>query len=249
MAFPPNQNDRRGPSEPPLPRLDSGFSGAPPRNENLWGPEPERSQPSKRSASIKIGFGVIMGSVVIAFLVAGVALGIYLLPSDPPEWEAAEDQVAAAPASWSVGSGPLVEGLQLQGEAPGRLRWSPDGREIGWLTVDPERGAWVATVVSITHAFGEPTEAEPHPDWLSEPIKNSEWTARLEHGLLVVRGPTRPEGQFVDLLSPLQLHSLSTPSLYQRGDRLWLAIVGIQGADAESPSLHVLELTRLVAAR
>ncbi|TVQ89946.1 MAG: hypothetical protein EA397_13375 [Deltaproteobacteria bacterium] len=237
-----------------MPGFGSQRSGAPfqePRSgEDIWGP----SDPSGSSSGSSSGLGqggagriVLMGFTFLFLVVVGAVIGANLIP-----WTDMEEQVIepieATPARWSPGSGPLVEGIEIPGERPARLRWSLDGRQLGWSSVDSDRGRRVATVIEVGSEFSEPVEADPQPDWLTAPRPSGDWTVSIEHGLVVVRGPTRPEGEVVDL-GQMQLHSVSSPALYERGDRLWLAVVGLRGTTAEVPTLHVIELTRLVARR
>ena len=250
MARPPYYDNDDPYSEPPMPGFGSQLSGAPlpdPRSgDDIWGPSaPSGSAPDAGGSTSRM---VLMVFTFLFLVVVGVVIGVYLIP-----WTAEEEQVIEpiqyTPSRWSPGTGPLVDGMEIPGERPSRLRWSLDGRQLGWSSVDPDRGRRVATVIDVTTEFGEPTEEDPQPDWLTAPRPSGDWNVSIEHGLVVVRGPTRPEGEVVDLMGQMQLHSVSSPALYERGERLWLAVVGLRGPTAEVPTLHVVELTRLVARR
>lgn len=223
-------------SEPPMPRLDAPpqdpvFDGLPPSVERT---EPRRSR-----------LGALVPLVgMIAFIVLALSGAFAALYYTPLAVERAEPVIAALPPTWVAGTGPLVDGVQLAGEPPSRLRWSPDGRYLGWVALDPERAMRVHSTVRVRESFEAPRVVDDPVPWLLGSDAPSAYRASVEGGVVMVYGPAVPDGAVVDVKGQLQLERAFATALYTLEDRAWLAVVGTR--DGESVSLHVVEVTPLL---
>lgn len=189
----------------------------------------------------------VLAIVFVLLTLVGAGLGYVLFIGLPSGAPAQPVDTAPPKPVWVAGTGPLVEGVSLPGEAPELLRWSPDGREVGWIALDRGGMQRVATTVPITDRFGEFTTHKVAPDWLSGGTTDQTYVASVQHGVVLVAGPGAPDGRVVDVLGQLGLNQPSAPAIYHRGGRIWLALVGHRGAPGAPYSLHVVEITRLFA--
>lgn len=223
-------------SEPPMPRLD-----APPQDPVFDGLPPS-VEPTEPGRSRLGGLAPLLG--IVAFIVlalAGAFAALYYtqLPTDR-----AEPVIVALPPTWVAGTGPLVDGVQLAGEPPSRLRWSPDGRYLGWVALDPERATRVYGTVRVRESFEAPRVVDDPVPWLQGPDAPSAHRASVEGGVVMVYSPAVPDGAVVDVKGQLALERAFATALYALEDRAWLAVVGTR--DGESVTLHVVEVTPLL---
>jgi len=224
---------RIGGSQPPVgvPTVDL-FTAAPT-------PSPEDPGPL-------IGpLGVALTFLLLASL--GAFAGLWWLGIVDPVGSP-EPTPALAPLrpTWTAGSGPLVDGLPLAGDPPSTLHWSPDGRQLGWITFDEARSRRIAVVVPVRDRFGEPEQHEEHPGWLVRPTSSSSLTATVRQGVVLIQGGPSAIDPIVDLGGQLQLFEPRAPALYERNGRVWLAVVGHRGAPGAPVSLHVVEVSSLL---
>jgi hypothetical protein len=215
-------------------------------SDDAWAaltPSPPSSPPVKDDVVLSpMTIGV---SFVLLAMIGGLA-GLFFVTVEREPAVTVVD-TGRAP-TWVVGTGPLVDGVALVGEPPLRLRWSPDGKQIGWVQLDEERGSRVAVLVEVRDRFGAFRAVDDQPGWLSGPDPGAPYAATVEHGVVLVAGPNHPDGVVVDLAGQLGLNQLTGPALYHRDGRLWLAVTGHRGAPGAPHSLHVLEITRLLTA-
>lgn len=227
-----------------MPRIAGGPPPAATPIDDVFGPRAS-SPPPESSGGLVGPLGI---ALVFLLLIFGGAFGALWWQGflDPPAPQA-PPQAAAPPApTWSPGTGPLVDGLPLPDEPPTVLHWSPDGRQIGWITFDPERARRVAHVVSVRERFGDIEQLDENPDWLVRPVPSSSLSTTVHDGVVVLRGGPSGHDAFVDLVGSLGLNEPRTPALYERGGRVWLAVVGHRGAPGAPMSLHVVEVTSLL---
>lgn len=161
-------------------------------------------------------------------------------------------------APWTPGVGPLVQGLPLEEPTPQRLRFSPDGRAVGWTLIDPEKAVRLAYVLEFesggaADSFGEIRRVDDIPPWV-ERSGSVEYVASIQSDLVVLRDLAGNHAGFVDLPGSVGLVDARAPVVGERDGRVLLATIA-RRPTASSPgaapavppwSLHIMDVTGIV---
>lgn len=234
----------------PEPQPDPAFQAAPPvvgpSADDPWAQAPRAERPSaapqRRSLGLPI-VGLIVGLFVVGAILS-VAVPIYLDASRPPP------PPVEVITPWNPGTGPLVQGLRVEGGMPESVRWSPDAKQVAWTTFDSEKNLPVVWLVGIGQAgFSGLQRLDQEPSWMHD-APPSVVKARVQGNMVALHWAGGAVGGqtagVVDLQGLLGLVEPQSPAVITQGNQTLLAVAARLPVEGAAPTLHVFDVTSLI---